>query len=138
MKFGADRRVRKRPEFQAIQRIGRRISTKHFVLIIAPSPSADAPPRLGITASKKVGNAVRRNRLKRLIRAAFQETGGWVPSGYDLVVICKADDPHLDTQTVVQEWMHAESRLKKSLQGPDGRKPRSPHRSFGKPPKLAP
>jgi len=122
MKFGPDRRVRKHPEFQAIQRVGRRVATPHFVLIVAPAVCPDSLPRLGITASRKVGNAVRRNRLKRLIRAAFRETDGWVPTGYDLVVICKADDPALDTQTVVQEWKQAESRLKKVLNAPGGPK----------------
>lgn len=115
MKFGPERRVRKHPEFQLIQRKGRRVNTPHFVLIVAQGASPDSPARLGITASKKVGNAVRRNRLKRVVRAAFRELKGFVPPGYDLVVICKSDDPELRTSTIVKEWQGAEKRLKKTL-----------------------
>lgn len=115
MKLGPERRVRKRPDFQAIQKHGRRVSTPHFVLIIAPAGDAGAHPRLGITASKRVGNSVRRSRLKRLVREAFRGLGGFVPDGFDLVVICKKDSAALKTQTVVQEWKDAEKRLKKAL-----------------------
>jgi ribonuclease P protein component len=115
MKFGPERRVRKRPEFQAIQRAGRRVSTKNFVLIISHGPAPDSPSRLGITASKRVGNAVRRNRLKRLVRAAFRARDGWLPVGHDLVVICKRGAPDLTSDTVVQEWNGAAKRLKKTI-----------------------
>lgn len=115
MKFGPQRRVRKHAEFQLIQRMGRRVTTPHFVLIVARSYSPDSPSRLGITASKKVGNAVRRNRLKRIVRAAFCQLDGFVPTGHDLVVICTSDDPTLGSDTVVQEWQSAEKRLKKAL-----------------------
>lgn len=115
MKLGPDRRVRKRPEFQGIQRSGLRINTPHFVLVVARTNDPESLPRLGITASKKVGNAVRRNRLKRIVRAAFQRLDGYVPNGHDLVVICKSDGPALGTDTVVQEWRRAEKRLNKVL-----------------------
>lgn len=115
MKFGSDRRVRKRPEFQAIQRAGRRIPTKHFVLIVAPASEPDNLPRLGITASKKVGNAVRRNRLKRIVRAAFRATEGFLPPGFDLLVICTQDCESLTAKSVVSEWRSVEKQVKKAL-----------------------
>jgi ribonuclease P protein component len=114
MKFGPDRRVRKSEEFQAIQRKGRRISTAHFVLILCRSEPG-LPARLGITASRRVGNSVRRSRLKRIVREAFRCLDGWVPPGIDLVVICRKDDPALGTQTVVQEWRSSHKRLQKAL-----------------------
>lgn len=115
MKFGPERRVRKHAEFQLIQRKGRRVNTPHFVLVVSLGVSSDSPARLGITASKKVGNAVRRNRLKRVIRAAFRQLGGLLPPGHDLVVICKSDDPELGTETVVSEWRGASKRINKAL-----------------------
>lgn len=115
MKFGPDRRIRKRPDFQAIQRSGRRVSTRHFVLIVAPRAEGARASRLGITASRRVGNSVRRSRLKRIVREAFRQLSGFVPPGFDLLVICKKDDPSLTTETVVQEWQDAEKRIKKAL-----------------------
>lgn len=115
MKFGPDRRVKKHSEFQLIQRKGQRVNTPHFVFIVASGVSPAEPSRLGITASKKVGNAVRRNRLKRIVREAFRQLDGMVPPGHDLVVICKLDDPKLGAKTVVNEWRSAGKRLTKAL-----------------------
>ena len=130
MKFGPERRVRKHPEFQLIQRKGRRVNTPHFVLVVSLGASSDSPARLGITASKKVGNAVRRNRLKRIIRAAFRQLEGFLPPGHDLVVICKSDDPELGMKKVVNEWRSASKRINKVLaelrQIPSGSGPAAP------------
>lgn len=114
-KFGPERRVRKRPEFLKIQAQGRRIPTRDFVLIVAPSPNPSALSRLGITASKKIGNSVRRSRVKRLVRSAFRELPQFLPPGFDLVVICKKSPPDLSCQTVVEQWRGVEKRLKKVL-----------------------
>ena len=73
--------------FQAIQRLGRRVSTKHFVLIVAQTREPGVPSRIGITASKKVGNAVVRNRWKRRTREAFRGLLPDLPPGLDLVVL---------------------------------------------------
>ncbi len=46
--------------------------------------------RLGITAGKKVGNAVHRNRAKRVIRAAYREMAPLLPQSVDLVIVARA------------------------------------------------
>jgi ribonuclease P protein component len=56
--------------------------------------------RIGITTSKKVGNAVKRNRSRRVIRAAFNELSGRVKVGYDFVFVARALTPYLKSHEV--------------------------------------
>lgn len=114
MRLGPDRRVRKRPEYQDIAARGARVATLHFVLLAAPQPGTPRPSRLGVTASRRVGNAVVRNRMKRLVREAFRQSSGLVPAGHDLVVICRQPG-ELDPVGVRREWERALPRLLKML-----------------------
>jgi ribonuclease P protein component len=50
-------------------------------------------PRLGLSVSRKVGNAVRRNRIRRLLRAAVRLMQHDLPRGYDLVVVVRPHEP---------------------------------------------
>ena len=60
--------------------------------------------RIGITASKRVGNAVRRNRAKRVIRAAYTGLEGQLPQGYDFIFVARSRTAHCKMQPV-QEMM---------------------------------
>jgi len=71
------------------------------------------PCRLGITAAKRVGNAVVRNRAKRLIREAFRATGDQWHPGLDLVVIVKSSLTGLRLDDVIREWRSVEPALKR-------------------------
>jgi len=85
-RFSKAQRVRRRAEFQQVFDAGLRVSSRFFTLLIARQAGPVA--RLGIVASRKLGDAVRRNRAKRLIREVFRLNqplqGG---AGVDLVVI---------------------------------------------------
>jgi ribonuclease P protein component len=58
--------------------------------MVRRSEDASSPARLGLTVSQKVGGAVRRNRVKRLLREVFRRERGLFPRGAEVVVIAKA------------------------------------------------
>ena len=68
-----DFRLRKRKDYLRVQGKSERSQSAHFILLAAKQPgSIEKKARLGITASKKVGNAVARNKVKRGIREFFR------------------------------------------------------------------
>jgi ribonuclease P protein component len=81
-------RLRKRFEFGRARDQGRRVHTQSFVLLLRPNQLDRS--RLGLTISHKVGNAVRRNRIKRLLREVFRQHRALFPAAADIVVIAKA------------------------------------------------
>lgn len=83
--FGKSQRVRRRSEFKQAFSAGYRVSSRYFTLILVPG--ATAPSRLGIVASRKLGDAVHRNRAKRLIREVFRHLEPLPSAGFDVVVI---------------------------------------------------
>ena len=92
----------KRGEFLAVSRHpSRRIRTEHFLLLVKPNQLLQT--RLGITVSKKIGSAVKRNRTKRRIREFFRTNKHLVPSGLDLVVIAKRGAADIDAASFKRE-----------------------------------
>jgi ribonuclease P protein component len=75
--------------------------TQHLVVI--HHPTAASVSRLGVTASKRVGNAVVRNRIKRLVREAFRLCRGDIQPPVDMVVIAKADAHKLSYAQAITE-----------------------------------
>lgn len=102
-------RLRKRFEFRRLRDQGRRVHTRSFVLLIARSEHAQS--RLGITVSRQVGNAVRRNRVKRLLREAFRQQRSLFPDAADVVAIAKAGCLPLSLHEVQRELGQASASL---------------------------
>ena len=62
--------------------------------------------RMGITTSKKIGNAVERNRSRRIIRAAFRELTPTVKGGYDFVFVARSRTKHLKSTDIQKIMLH--------------------------------
>jgi ribonuclease P protein component len=92
-RFRQVQRLRRSVEFQQVIRRGRRAVGTGFVVVVAEREGvAGGLPqsRLGVTASRKVGSAVVRNRVKRRIREWFRTHQGSLGAGRDWVVIGRA------------------------------------------------
>ena len=68
--FSSDLKIRKSSEFKEIFDKGKRLYTEHYTLIYAPNSLGF--PRLGLVVGKRCGNAVKRNRIKRVLREVFR------------------------------------------------------------------
>lgn len=85
--FPRAERLLKRGDFEEAYSAGRREECGFFVLVALDRSAG--PSRLGISVSRKVGNAVARNRCKRLIREVFRRNSARLPTGWDLVVVVR-------------------------------------------------
>ena len=90
-RFGRDRRIRRRSDFQRVFDSGRRIQGRYLTVIALSNGSSTT--RVGIVASRRLGDAVGRNRAKRRIRELFRRTLFEQP-GLDLVVIPRRELLH--------------------------------------------
>jgi ribonuclease P protein component len=81
-------RLRRRADYVAVQSDGKKLHGRHVLVLAQKRHDPALPGRLGITVTKKVGNAVVRNRIKRLVRE-WLRLHDWVPTGWDIVVVAK-------------------------------------------------
>ncbi len=84
--LGKDRRLRQRGQFLALQR-ARRVNQRQILFLWRPNGLAFS--RLGLTVSRRVGNAVVRNRIKRRLREIFRRADAALPPGIDLVAVAR-------------------------------------------------
>ena len=87
-------RLSRSAEFERVYRQGRSYGNRYFVLHAFPraaSGDLGAGPRLGLSVSRKVGGAVDRNLVKRLVREAFPSLAQSFPPAVDFVVVARPD-----------------------------------------------
>ena len=83
------RRLSRSGEFERVYREGSSHASRHLVVYAFPRPGGDRSPRLGISVGRKLGGAVERNRVKRLLREAFWAASDAFPADYDFVIVAR-------------------------------------------------
>jgi len=114
--FGKRWRIRRRKEYLAVQGRGVRIHATFFLLLVLPNRLDH--PRLGITVSRKVGNAVVRNRVRRHVREVFRQNKAWFPMGLDVVVIAKRRAANVSHVDVYSDLERCRGRLRREAGQP--------------------
>jgi ribonuclease P protein component len=90
--FPKEKRILKRNDFIRRSVTDRKITFPHFVVIIKTNPLGRT--RLGLAVGKNTGGAVRRNRIKRLLREFFRRSNSKFPPSRDIIIIAlKGLDP---------------------------------------------
>ncbi|MCF8565711.1 ribonuclease P protein component [Alicyclobacillus tolerans] len=90
-------RLKENRDFRRVFQRGRSVATPRLVLYWLENKSVSF--RVGFSVSKKVGNAVERNRLKRQLRACFQSVAGDLDEAHsDFVVVCRQGSKEAEFQ----------------------------------------
>jgi len=112
-------RLTRRPEFQKVYRNGARVSGRHLV-VFAVENDLDRV-RMGVTASKKTGNAVRRARAKRRIRELFRmEIPGLREDSFDMVVNIRWSCADAPWPELAEDFQKALLRLRRKYRNSQG------------------
>src|ERR687889_106453 len=84
------RRLSRSGEFERVYREGRSHASRHLVVYAFPREEGDdSDPRLGVSVGRKLGGAVERNRMKRLLREAFWAGADELQPGHDFVIVAR-------------------------------------------------
>lgn len=94
-------RLLNRKDFVNLNLSGKRFKAGHFTVLTKENGLMIT--RLGITASKRIGNAARRNRIKRLIREFFRLNKASLPNGYDIIIIAGRGTHGLGLRDIEEE-----------------------------------
>ena len=104
--------LRKNEEFQRVYTAGSRLYGDRFAVIYAPNMQQHS--RLGISVQRKAGNAVRRNRIKRIIREVFRLNRSLFPRNADIVITVKpgfSANSYNDFYTMFSTLIHTQANM---------------------------
>jgi ribonuclease P protein component len=110
--FAKADRLRKRREYLVVQNSGRKIHSRDLLAFVCTR--ADESRRIGITVSSKVGCAVQRNRVKRLLREIWRRHRRLLPHGLDLVLVAKRSAAEAMLGALTDQFQDMGRRLARS------------------------
>jgi len=99
--FGRHVRICKKRDYLTVYQQGVRSHSEHFTIVVCKNEMGIS--RLGITVSKKVGSAVERNRIRRLVREFFRLNRSRLSAPQDIVIIAKRNITRIAYQDVYAE-----------------------------------
>src|SRR3989440_6215887 len=106
MTFRPAERIRRRAEFQEVYSRGIKAHSRYATVFLLPNELGVG--RLGIAATRKLGDAVRRNRAKRLIREVFRRNK--IARGFDIVIVPKRDLLNASLDALEADYRHLLAR----------------------------
>lgn len=114
MRIRSGQRLRRTAEYNAVREKGQRLDCGPFLLFVLIDSSPGTVPlrRVGVVASRRVGNAVRRNRAKRRARELFRLNQEELPLRCDLVMICRAGLPEYPFAKLREKFLKACRRMR--------------------------
>lgn len=118
LSFAAADRLHRSAEFLRLQRSGVRFQSPHFVLYAGRLEHEPERSRLGVTVSRRIGNAVVRNRVKRRVREIFRKAiRAGLPAGTSIVVIARGGAGALESAAIGDELAMAARNLSGRIAG---------------------
>jgi len=109
-------RILKRSEFIALSTHGRRIQNNDFIAYFLPAQHNRS--RLGVTVTKKVGQAVERNRIKRLVREYFRLNRHALSGKWDINIIAKWQSAGIDSERAARSLQNIFDRISRNVDHP--------------------
>ena len=98
-------RIKKNKEFQQVFKQGKSFANRQFIIYSLSVPG-QTHFRIGLSVSKKIGNAVTRNQVKRYLRQAFFELKENIKEGHDYVLIARKPAAEMDFHEVKKSLIH--------------------------------
>lgn len=111
-------RLRRRQDYQQVYRLGQRAHGRWMVVFAYRRGVGGPENRFGITASRKVGGAVRRSRCKRRLRELYRQYGGVGREGIDLVANARRGLDRVPWHELVEEYLRCLRKLEQALEEP--------------------